>query len=322
MTNREIVFENLKNPLLLFGERDQNIRFLEKEFLVTIFPKGDGVKIQGEEEDVRLVEKTLNYLFSESQKGRNLKEDELKIIAHQLKEDEHFQAENLNEEEIYFPKTGKLIKPKTSNQADYIKAIKENDLVFGIGPAGTGKTFLAVAMGLLALIQNKVQRLILTRPVVEAGESLGYLPGDLQQKINPYLRPLFDAIHDMIPYEDFVKLKERERIEIAPLAYMRGRTLNHAFTILDEAQNTTKGQLKMFLTRLGPVSKTVITGDLSQIDLPNKHDSGLILASHILKDVNGIEFTQFSPRDIIRHSLVRKIVKAFDKYEKNKEHAN
>lgn len=315
MVNKEVIFHELDDPLLFFGERDRNIRILEKEFLVSIFPKDNGVRIEGEEKNVQLAEKTINYLFNESRRGVNLKSKDLEHIVHQIKEDDLFRLDQLSAHELFMPRTGKIIKPKSTNQATYLKAIQESDLVFGLGPAGTGKTYLAIAMGLQALIQDKVQKLILTRPVVEVGENLGFLPGDLQQKINPYLRPLFDAIFDMIPYEDYIKYKERERIEIAPLAYMRGRTLNNAFTILDEAQNTTQGQIKMFLTRLGPDSKTVVTGDLSQIDLPKRNQSGLITVTEILKPIKDIRFVDFDKRDIIRHSLVRKIVKAYEEHE-------
>ncbi|MDH4128919.1 MAG: PhoH family protein [Spirochaetota bacterium] len=314
MPDREIIFHDLNDPILLFGEHDQNIRLLEKEFFVTIFPKGNGIRIQGDNENIDLAEKTLNYLFHESKRGHSIKNNDLQIVVHQIKEDDNFHFEGITTQKIIF-KSGKIVKPKTTNQAQYIRAMQNHDLVFGIGPAGTGKTYLAVALGLQALLLDKVQRLILIRPVVEAGENLGFLPGDLQQKVNPYLRPVFDAIHDMISYEDFVKLREKERIEIAPLAYMRGRTLNNAFTILDEAQNTTKSQLKMFLTRLGPTSKTVVTGDLTQIDLPQKNNSGLVLASKILTHISEIKFVHFANRDIVRHHIVRKIVKAFEKYE-------
>ena len=219
MANRELDFDDLVNPILFFGEHDQNIRLLEKEFFVSIFPKGNCVRIEGEKENIDLVEKTLDVLFHESQMGNNLKENDLDILVHQIKEDEKFQIDGLSNEKIVIPKSGKVIKPKTTHQAKYLKAIKESDLVFGIGPAGTGKTYLAVALGLSYLLQDKVQRLILTRPVVEAGESLGFLPGDLQQKINPYLRPLFDAIFDMMSYEDFVRYRDKERIEIAQKLY-------------------------------------------------------------------------------------------------------
>ncbi len=315
MANRELVYQDLVDPLIFFGEHDQHLRLIEKEFLVSIYPKGHSLRIEGQDKDISLAEKTLNFLFQECQRGKYLKKHDLEVVVHQVKEDEHFEVDGLDKHKIILHKNGKQIKPKTTHQANYLESIKEHDLIFGIGPAGTGKTYLAVAMGISYLLQDKVQRLILTRPVVEAGENLGFLPGDLQQKINPYLRPIFDAIYDMMPYEDFIKYRERERIEIAPLAYMRGRTLNNAFTILDEAQNTTMSQLKMFLTRLGPTSKTIITGDITQIDLPKKHTSGLLAATHILKQIKEIKFNYFDDKDIVRHPIVRKIVKAFDKYE-------
>ncbi len=315
MVSRDLVFHDLNDPILFFGEQDQNIRFLEKEFLVSIYPKNNHIRIEGLEENILLAEKTLDFIFHESQKGINLQKNDLQVVVHQIKEDEKFDASHLDAEEIVLAKTRKIIKPKTTHQAKYLRAMRKHDLVFGLGPAGTGKTYLAVAMGLNALLQDKVQRLILTRPVVEAGENLGFLPGDLQQKINPYLRPLFDAIFDMISYEDFAKYRDRERIEIAPLAYMRGRTLNNAFTILDEAQNTTKSQLMMFLTRLGPNSQTIVTGDMTQTDLPQKEKSGLSTVTQILKSIDEIKFIHFDDRDIVRHALVRKIVKAFEQYK-------
>jgi len=315
MFHKELIFHDLEEPLLLYGERDQNIRFLEKKFHVSIFPKENGVRIEGSDNDVILTEKALKCLYDSSKKGDNIEQRDLEIIVHQIKKDENFYPNKLAQQEIFIPKTGKSVKPKTTHQGEYLKAITHHDLVFGLGPAGTGKTYLAVAQGLIALLQNRIQKLILTRPVVEAGENLGFLPGDMQEKVNPYLRPLLDAIFDMISYEDFMKYKEREQIEIAPLAYMRGRTLNNSFTILDEAQNTTKGQLKMFLTRLGPTSKTVITGDLTQIDLPKKQDSGLFIAKKILKPIQEIKFIYFDQRDVVRHSLVRKIIKAYEDRE-------
>ncbi len=313
MQNKEIIFEDLRNPLLLFGENDNKIRFIEKEFLVSIFPKGNRVFIEGKKDNIFMAEKVLNILFHESQKGHNIFGNDLEIMVHQVKKDERFCPGSLDNNQIFIHRSAKVIKPKTSNQADYLKAIKENDLVFGIGPAGTGKTYLSVALGVLALLEDRIQRLILTRPIVEAGENLGFLPGDLEQKINPYLRPLFDAIYDILPYEDFIKFREKDRIEVAPLAYMRGRTLDNSFIILDEAQNTTVLQMKMFLTRLGPHSKTVVTGDLTQIDIAKKNNSGLLIANKILKSIDGISIIHFNNSDIIRHPLVKEIIKAFDK---------
>ncbi len=311
---KEIVFENLTNPLLFFGENDMNIKLLEKEFDVKVFSRGNELKITGTDEDVLLTEKALFHLFNLSEKG-NAPNEELKFVVRNLKENPDAQPSESNNRHIIISKTGKKLRLKNYAQLNYINAIKENDLVFCIGPAGTGKTYLAVAMAINALVTEAKNRIVLTRPVVEAGESLGYLPGDMVAKINPYLRPLLDALTDMLPFEEYTRYKEREQIEVAPLAYMRGRTLNNAFIILDEAQNTTVTQLKMFLTRMGPNSKVVVTGDVTQIDLPGRVISGLEFCVKYLKDIDGIGFVQFNKKDIIRHRLIKKIIEVFEERE-------
>lgn len=237
-----------------------------------------------------------------------------------IRDDENFTLSNLSEDIICVTNRGKYIKPKTIGQKKYMDEVTRNDIVFSIGPAGTGKTYLAVAMAVYAFKNKKVSRIILTRPAVEAGENLGFLPGDLQMKIDPYLRPLYDALYDILGSETYLKYKERGLIEVAPLAYMRGRTLDDAFIILDEAQNTTQAQMKMFLTRIGSSSKTIVTGDVTQIDLPKGKASGLKQAAEILKEIPGIGFVTLTGRDVVRHKLVQKIIKAYDKYEKRIEY--
>ncbi len=313
--NKEIIFENLTNPLLFFGENDNNIRILEKEFGVNVFSRGNELKISGSDEKVLLTEKALFHLFNLSEKGR-VSHDELLFVIRNLQDNREFETDFLDKRQVIVSRSGKTIKLKNIRQIEYVKSVENNDIVFCVGPAGTGKTYLAVAMAINALISESKQRIILTRPVVEAGESLGYLPGDMVAKINPYLRPLLDAITDMLSYEEYSRYREREQIEIAPLAYMRGRTLNNSFIILDEAQNTTVTQLKMFLTRMGPSSKMLITGDLTQIDLPSKTPSGLEFAAKYLKMIDGIGFVKFNNSDIVRHQLVKRILEVFEDKEK------
>ena len=313
--NKEIIFENLTNPLLFFGENDNNIRILEKEFGVNVFSRGNELKISGSDEKVLLTEKALFHLFNLSEKGR-VSHDELLFVIRNLQDNREFETDFLDKRQVIVSRSGKTIKLKNIRQIEYVKSVENNDIVFCVVPAGTGKTYLAVAMAINALISESKQRIILTRPVVEAGESLGYLPGDMVAKINPYLRPLLDAITDMLSYEEYSRYREREQIEIAPLAYMRGRTLNNSFIILDEAQNTTVTQLKMFLTRMGPSSKMLITGDLTQIDLPSKTPSGLEFAAKYLKMIDGIGFVKFNNSDIVRHQLVKRILEVFEDKEK------
>jgi phosphate starvation-inducible PhoH-like protein len=302
---------------LLFGPLDENARFLENLFGVTIQARDSALIIDGEEEDVDALEKILSDFTELVDKGHSISNGDLKSAFKQIAEDA---ALSLHD---FFPKmqllsTGRRqVTPKSLNQRRYIEAIRANDIVFGIGPGGTGKTFLAVAMAITYLLEKSVSKIILTRPAVEAGEKLGFLPGDIEEKINPYLRPLYDSLHILLEMEKIQRFMEEGAIEIAPLAFMRGRTLNDAFIILDEAQNTTSEQMKMFLTRIGMRSKAVITGDVTQIDLPVGRSSGLIEAKRILGDVEGLVFCQFNENDVVRHHLVRLIIKAYQKHAEN-----
>ena len=299
---------------LLFGPLDENIIFLENLFDVTIQARDSSLTIDGEEEDVDALEKILLDFSSLVDRGHSITNGDLKSAFKQIAEDE---ALSLHD---FFPKMQLLsagkrqVTPKSLNQRRYIDAIRNNDIVFGIGPGGTGKTFLAVAMALTYLLEKSVTRIVLTRPAVEAGERLGFLPGDIEEKINPYLRPLYDALHILLDSDKISRYMEDGVIEIAPLAFMRGRTLNDAFIILDEAQNTTSEQMKMFLTRIGMRSKAVITGDVTQIDLPFGRSSGLVEARSILGEIEGLAFCHFNENDVVRHHLVRLIIKAYQRH--------
>jgi phosphate starvation-inducible protein PhoH and related proteins len=317
--NLKTINLQLENPveaLALFGTSDANLKMIESELGVSIITRGEAVCLSGEEEKVTLAAQILDRLIFVIRKGVNISQRDV-LYAIQMSQKgtlEYF--ENLYDEEIAKNVKGKSIRIKTLGQRSYVSAIRENDLVFGIGPAGTGKTYLAVLMAVRALKNGHVNKIILTRPAVEAGESLGFLPGDLKEKVDPYLRPLYDALNDVLGAEHTQRLIERGTIEIAPLAYMRGRTLDDAFVILDEAQNTTHAQMKMFLTRLGFSSKMVITGDQSQVDLPKGVKSGLMVAEEILKDVKGISFIFLEQSDVVRHPLVGRIVEAYEKSSK------
>lgn len=306
----------------LFGAFDANIKIIENAFGVRVSNRndnpetGDAIVVSGESADVKLAVRALEYLKRMIGDGETLSEQSIEYVISAVKDGQDEGLEDCSKDVICITNRGKPIKAKTIGQKKYIKAIKSNTVVLGLGPAGTGKTFLAVAMAVEALRQKTVSRIILTRPAVEAGERLGFLPGDLQSKIDPYLRPLYDALFEMLGPDNFQKYMERGTIEIAPLAYMRGRTLDDSFIILDEAQNTTGEQMKMFLTRLGYNSKAVVTGDLSQTDLPRGVKSGLATAAAILKNIEGIGIFEFSERDVVRHHLVRKIITAYDKYER------
>ncbi len=299
---------------LLFGPLDENVRFLENLFGVTIQARDSSLTIDGEEEDVVALEKILLDFSSLVDRGHSIKNGDLQSAFRQIAEDA---ALSLHD---FFPKMQLLaagkrqVTPKSLNQRRYVEAIKNNDIVFGIGPGGTGKTFLAVTMALCSLFEKSVSRIVLTRPAVEAGERLGFLPGDIEEKINPYLRPLYDALYILLEREKIQRYMEDGTIEIAPLAFMRGRTLNDSFIILDEAQNTTSEQMKMFLTRIGMRSKAVITGDITQIDLPFGRCSGLVEARNILGDVKGLAFCYFNENDVVRHHLVRLIIKAYQQH--------
>jgi len=306
----------------LFGAFDANIKIVEKAFDVRVSNRnsdtysGDAIVVSGEASDVKCAVRVLEYLKRMIGDGETLSAESIEYVISAVKDGADEGLEDCSKDVVCITNKGKPIKAKTIGQKKYIKSIKENTVVLGLGPAGTGKTFLAVAMAVEALRQKSVSRIILTRPAVEAGERLGFLPGDLQSKIDPYLRPLYDALFEMLGPENFQKYMERGTIEIAPLAYMRGRTLDDSFIILDEAQNTTGEQMKMFLTRLGYNSKAVVTGDLSQTDLPRGVKSGLSTAAKILTGIEGIGIFEFSERDVVRHHLVRKIITAYDKYER------
>jgi phosphate starvation-inducible protein PhoH and related proteins len=314
----EIQLVNHEEAIALFGNSDANLKAVEKELSISIVTRGETVNLSGDPEKVELAREVLEKLIAVVRKGINISERDV-IYAIQLAEKgtlDYF--EDLYNEEVAKNSKGKPIRAKTLGQRYYINAIKKNDLVFGIGPAGTGKTYLAVVMAVSALKNGNVNKIILTRPAVEAGESLGFLPGDLKEKVDPYLRPLYDALHDILGMEHTQRLIERGTIEIAPLAYMRGRTLDDAFVILDEAQNTTQAQMKMFLTRLGFGSKMVITGDQTQIDLPRGVKSGLIMAEAILSQVKGIEFIHLEQTDVVRHPLVARIIRAYENNDEQK----
>ncbi len=298
----------------LFGTRDENIRLLESGLGVSTRLNTDTLAIEGEPAAVARAEHILQDYFALVKEGAVFKNGDLNSLLRVVTADPDVTLRALFDSGKQRSFGKKVLAPKTATQRRYLEAIERNDLVFGIGPAGTGKTYLAVAMAIQALISKRVTRIILTRPAVEAGERLGFLPGSLQEKIDPYLRPLYDALYDMLDAEKVEKLVERASIEVAPLAFMRGRTLNDSFIILDEAQNTTQEQMKMFLTRQGFNSKMVVTGDLTQMDLPTGRRSGLLDAAEILRGVEGISFIQFDERDVVRHSLVQRIVRAYEKY--------
>lgn len=303
----------------LFGNFDSNRKYIEDRFSVKLKLKDNDLEISGDEANVSLASKLIVQLLEEIKRSGDLDFQKIKYDADMLERENRDVVKGLLNEVIVTTSVGKPIKPKTLGQKAYVAKILENDIVFGIGPAGTGKTYLAVAMAVRAFKNNEINRIILTRPAVEAGESLGFLPGDLQDKVDPYLRPLYDALFEIIGFDSYQTLVEKGIIEIAPLAYMRGRTLDNSFVILDEAQNTTYEQMKMFLTRLGYGSKAIITGDRTQIDLGKGRKSGLVSASHILRDVKGIEFMNFTSIDVVRHPLVQRIIDAYEKEDERRE---
>jgi phosphate starvation-inducible PhoH-like protein len=300
----------------LFGKHDEHMRAVEKVFSVRISMHGNDVLVEGGPETVRRVENILHRLLEVLRGGNPLNLRDVTYVIRLAQEDEDVDLADLFQQVIITTARGKQIRPKTIGQRKYVDAMNKNDIVFGIGPAGTGKTYLAMAMAVSALRNREVNRIVLTRPAIEAGERLGFLPGDLQEKVSPYLRPLYDALYDIMGVDVYQKHMEKGIIEIAPLAYMRGRTLDDSYIILDEAQNTTPEQMKMFLTRLGFGSKAVITGDLTQIDLPRGQYSGLSEACEVLQGVEGLAVVRLSDRDVVRHTLVQKIVLAYDAYEK------
>jgi phosphate starvation-inducible protein PhoH and related proteins len=299
----------------LLGRNDDNLRTLESEFDVRIVARGHDIMLKGDERQVRRAERALTQLAELLRSGAPIRGGEVRAAVKMIADDDEADLKAVFSDAIAVPSRKKWITPKTRGQKTYVDAIRGHDMVFGIGPAGTGKSFLAVAMAVAALMKREVTRIVLTRPAVEAGERLGFLPGDLYEKVHPYLRPLYDALYDMLEYEKVGSLMEKGAIEIAPLAYMRGRTLNDAFIILDEAQNSTTEQMKMFLTRLGFNSKMVITGDITQVDLPASRHSGLIGVQKILRGVPGISFVYFDEGDVVRHRLVSAIIRAYGEHE-------
>ena len=320
MAERRIPFEEVDLISGLFGSFDSNIRILEDEYHVTAVNRGGELKLTGDDEaQVEAAARAVQGMLVLLKKGEQLNEQNIHYVISMVNEGADRKLSKLMADAICITSRGKPVKAKTLGQEAYVEAIRDNTVVFGIGPAGTGKTYLAVAMAVKAFKAKEVNRIILTRPAVEAGESLGFLPGDLQQKVDPYLRPLYDALFDMLGAESFQKQLERGSIEVAPLAYMRGRTLDDSFIILDEAQNTTSEQMKMFLTRLGSNSKAVVTGDVTQIDLPGGKKSGLKEVTRILKDIDGITTVYFNDKDVVRHHLVQEIVKAYDRYAVRQE---
>lgn len=299
--------------LAVFGNQDANIRLMEDEFGVSLVFRGTEIKAVGEPAAVNDVIKTINSMVHLHENGLPLDEQAVRYCISLVREGDAEKVADLTGDFLLITERGRPIRPKTLGQKAYINAISKNPITIGVGPAGTGKTYLAVAMAVKAYKAHEITRIILTRPAVEAGEKLGFLPGDLQNKVDPYLRPLYDALYDMLGGESTLRLMEKQVIEVAPLAYMRGRTLDDAFIILDEAQNTSREQMKMFLTRMGIGSKVVVTGDITQIDLPDKSKSGLIDAIAVLKNVNDVAKIQFTEKDVVRHRLVQEIIKAYDK---------
>ena len=313
-TEASIQIDNMERIMNLFGNFDQNLKVIEDEFDIDIIVREGEIKIVGQENAVAMADRTLNILMEMQQNGEAVTSHSVSYTIELVKEGRENRREELDSV-IITNARGKAIKSKTIGQKRYIDAIRSNEVVFGIGPAGTGKTYLAMAMAVKAFKSHEVSRIILTRPAVEAGEKLGFLPGDLQNKVDPYLRPLYDALHDIMGAETYQKHIERGVIEVAPLAYIRGRTLDDSYIILDEAQNTSPEQMKMFLTRLGFGSKAIITGDITQIDLPKGKYSGLKQVMEILRGIKGIGFVYFSEKDVVRHKLVKDIIKAYEKHE-------
>mgnify|MGYP001039579960 FL=1 len=316
MANITITMNGTEQLSAVFGEFDRNINLIQKAFSVTIFARGGEVKITGDDESsVAKAEKAVKTLCDSFSRGEAIEEQNVRYAIAMVNDGAEGEIATISGDCVCVSYSGKPIKPKTVGQKKYCDMIRKNTITFGVGPAGTGKTYLAVALAVTAFKQKQVQRIILTRPAVEAGEKLGFLPGDLQNKVDPYLRPLYDALFEMFGQEAFARLSEHGSIEVAPLAYMRGRTLDDSFIILDEAQNTTREQMKMFLTRLGFNSKMVITGDITQIDLPEAKKSGLIEALKVLRNVEDIAQNRFTEKDVVRHKLVQDIVKAYDEYQ-------
>lgn len=315
---QRISIERMEQAVNIFGSFDENIRLLEKEFNVTVTNRDGELRISGEAEDVMHAAKAVQAMLTLSSRGEALGEQNVRYIIDMVRTGKEAQIRELAGDVLCISAKGRPVKPKTIGQKEYIQSVLKNTVTIGVGPAGTGKTYLAVAAAVQAFREKQVNRIILTRPAVEAGERLGFLPGDLQSKVDPYLRPLYDALFDMLGAETYQKYLERGNIEVAPLAYMRGRTLDDSFIILDEAQNTSREQMKMFLTRLGFGSKIVITGDVTQIDLPDGKASGLREAMRVLKNVEGIGICELTNADVVRHVMVQRIVRAYESYENAK----
>ncbi len=318
MAEKFVDVDSTETLSALFGQLDGNISRIQKDYSVTAVSRDGGIKLIGEENNVNAAEKALRALLRISGSGQSLSEQTVRYVTSMVADGVESELEELGGDGICVTASGKILRPRTVGQKRYIDAIKGNTIVLGIGPAGTGKTYLAVAMAVKAFREHKIKKIILTRPAVEAGEKLGFLPGDLQDKVDPYLRPLYDALFDMFGAESFARYMEKGIIEVAPLAYMRGRTLDEAFIILDEAQNTTSEQIKMFLTRLGNESRMVITGDITQIDLPDSRKSGLVEAIKVLKGIDDISIHRFTEKDVVRHRLVQDIIKAYEKYNEGR----
>lgn len=319
---KRIPLEELKDAINVFGHHDENLQLIEKNCNVSIVVRDNSLVISGEKDNIEQAAEVLTQLGELCSVGQQITTREVEYTIKLVNDGQGEKIRDLASDVLVVTFRGRLVKPKTHGQKRYVEAIQNHDIVFGIGPAGTGKTYLAVAMAAKALKEKTINRLIITRPAVEAGEKLGFLPGDLQEKVNPYLRPLYDSLYDILGTDKTQKLLEKNIIEIAPLAYMRGRTLDDAFIILDEAQNTTPEQMKMFLTRLGFGSKAVITGDVTQVDLPRGQHSGLLEAQEILGEVEGVSFQYLSGEDVMRHKLVQKIITAYEKASKDKEKGN
>ncbi len=316
MTMKESLdFEDNAAVIDLYGEHGRNLKLIENACDVAIDVRGNQLTISGDRAGIDIARKTCAQLYQLIERGYPLQARDVEFALSILSEDPKVRVADIFLDKLTIRSGKRTISPKSIAQKFYVEAIRNSDIVFGIGPAGTGKTYLAMAMAVAALLNDEIIRIIMVRPAVEAGERLGFLPGDLEEKVNPYLRPLYDALYDMLPFERVARLLERGIIEVAPLAFMRGRTLNDAFIILDEAQNTTSSQMKMFLTRIGFGSKAVVTGDITQIDLEDKRRSGLVEARRLLKDIPGISFAMFSKKDVVRHPLVKRIIQAYEEGE-------
>jgi phosphate starvation-inducible PhoH-like protein len=318
LVSKKVILKSNKEAVILFGQYDSNLRLIESTFPIELFARGNTLTIKGNSKEVKDVERLISELLKIVRKNEVLRTQQVESAMDIIRSTQRKEQKKIFSDVVYLSEKGKEIKPKTLQQKVYVDAVRNYDIVFSIGPAGTGKTYLACACALQALKEERVERIILTRPVVEAGEKLGFLPGDLYEKINPYLHPLYDAFYSMIGPEKFQKYRKQEIVEIIPLAYMRGRTLDDAFIILDEAQNTTLDQMKMLLTRLGFDAQAVVTGDITQVDIEDKRSSGLIQVQGILKKIKGIKFIYFTQADVIRHQLVKKIITAYEEFEKKR----